>query len=761
MTDIRDIDLNEWMKERNILSADNGVKINRVMPIDHGKYELEIAVDNLNIVKALEDGYSKYTEYTKSSDDKLASPSSAKEGRKLIRENHAVASVKYKDLLTRPDLDILGGFDPFRSNPQEIYKRSIDYYQSKGIYGTSVNVLCNFACKGFSNDIDDLEIKNFYDTWCYTVGFDKLVRRIFLDLIRVGVVYPYKVVGRYIPSLNYITPVSKDKSVASMDLTPSTVLSNISSIYKEFGYIYGKTSKDTLDKIDSTIESYLSKLPREHAARKIKWAKDFIPVGYTILNPTLVDVKGSLLFGGQILTLKADETIKKYFELEDSLLSDEQKRLRRLLPSDFRNAIQDGSEIVLNPDLVGQICYNKQDYERYSMPRGLRAFDSMLLKDALNMADMSTIDGITNYIMKVTVGNDNHPMTDLSQLDALADIFNTAQKAFTVFWNHTLDIEKIVLPEAGAILGPAKYEQVEKDITGALGMVRGLIDGTSTSGSNPASIELSVKSVIEEVNYLRSEVESWIYSEYKAIAEGMGFDKFPMVRFDNNALKDELKMMSMVQGMIDRRIISYQSGIEMLGMDPNTIFSQLKAEKQSVIDGDFGVIGSPYNPKLTPMGSAAPTPNNPTPGNKNVQPKQRTPTGTPSEGRPKTGGMGTPKKAVASLSIEVSDIDEDQSMMGIVTKDVFVLSKKDDNFVEKPLNSYLMFSANASYDLNRFQAESLNTAVKRAQSQSLLDDDVILLFKGTGTVGRNTFFELVKKVRVISDGGEDGGESDE
>jgi hypothetical protein len=90
-------------------------------------------------------------------------------------------------------------------------------------------------------------------------------------------------------------------------------------------------------------------------------------------------------------------------------------------------------------------------------------------------------------------------------------------------------------------------------------------------------------------------------------------------------LKDELQMMTVIQGLIDRRIISYKTGDEMLGFDFGTMLSELEFEKDKVLDGTLGVIGSPYNPKATPF-AAAP----------NVQDTQGTPKGTPSEGRPKS-----------------------------------------------------------------------------------------------------------------------------
>src|SRR3989304_4588266 len=104
----------------------------------------------------------------------------------------------------------------------------------------------------------------------------------------------------------------------------------------------------------------------------------------------------------------------------------------------------------------------------------------------------------------------------------------------------------------------------------------------------------------------------------------MGFDRYPRIRFDDMALRDELQMMTIVQGMIDRRIISYQTGQKKLGFDPDTDPARWPEEAELVLDGDLGIIGSPYQQA------------------KAVQPVQKAPTGRPSEGRPRGRPAKTP-----------------------------------------------------------------------------------------------------------------------
>jgi len=508
------------------------------------------------------------------------------------------------DPLLRSDLDNAKP-SVLRSSPHELFQRSIDYYQSKDVYGTAINVLTNFASKGFENDIDDVTIKNFFDNWVIDTGFDDIVEKIFFDFFRVSMVRTYKIRGQYEPKVSYISSTPGKK--------PARVRASV-----------------------------------ERAVRNNRYTDMFIPIAYTILNPTLVEIKGSLMFGQTAIYLKAKagEEIKKMLEMPSTQLSTFQKKIIESMPVAFKKAVLEGQDIPLDPDLVGEVDYRRQPYERYPIPRGARAFESLEFKNELRKADYSTLDGITNYILKITVGNDNHPVTKQEILERVGEMFDTVSKSFKVVWNHTLNVEKITSPEVGEILGPDKYKQVNGDITGAMGMVRGLIDGEG-NGSG-AAVELAVKSIIEEINYARRQVTRWIYSEYKTVAEVMKFDRYPRVRFDDMALRDEIQMMAILEGLADRRIVSYNTIQKKLGFDPDTELAQMKVEKPLVLDGTLGLVGSPFQ--------------------QTKQPVQGTPRGTPSEGRPrgrpavkpKPKDKTVPRKAAAELDELFQDFDIDE-----------------------------------------------------------------------------------------------------
>jgi hypothetical protein len=334
-------------------------------------------------------------------------------------------------------------------------------------------------------------------------------------------------------------------------------------------------------------------------------------------------------------------------------LTPEEKELIKILPSDLKTAAEKGGEVTLDSRLVGSITYRKQPYERYAKPRTTRIFDSIEYKNSLREADLSTLDGISNYILKITIGSDEYPVTTQAELEAVAQLFNTPSKSFDVVWNHTLQIDKIVSPEISSILGQEKYAQVNDDITTGLAITRSIIDGVGRTSA--PEIAMMAKGLMEEINYARRQVTRWIYREYQQIAEAMKFDRFPKVRWDDGVLQDVILYMSTISQLVDRRMMSYRTALEKLGFDYPTELQNMEEEFPMVQEGIFGIIGSPWQQAK-------------------VQPVQRAPQGTPSEGRPegdpakpKVKETNPQKKLKTKSSVTVSDLvketDEQQFNM--------------------------------------------------------------------------------------------------
>lgn len=510
-----------------------------------------------------------------------------------------------RDRVDRTNLDLAITKSAFEDTPESVFERAIKYYYTDPLVGTITNLLASLASKGFEHDIDDENIKNFYDVWAFDVNFDEVLEWIFLDFFKTGHVTTYKVLSKYEPRVSYLSPIPGQK------MKTKKATGNMSAKEQREA---ARVLKLIMDNAREMGLKGINLKAVEKAAKKNIWSKGHLPSSYTVLNPLLVKIEGNLLFDKTRVVLTPPPELAELLKKPPSDLTEEEKALIKSLPSDLKAVAEKGGDYPLDSRLVGSITYRKQPYEKYAKPRSARVFDTIEYKRTLKEADLSTLDGITNYILKITIGSDEFPVTGQEELEAVAQLFNTPSKSFDVVWNHTLKVEKIVSPEIGDILGQEKYAQVNEDMTGGLAISRAMIDGTGET--TQAEVAFMAKGLMEEINYARKQVTKWIYREYQQIAEAMGFERFPKIRWDEGVLLDTILYMNTLAQLVDRRMLSYETALESLGFDYSNELKNMQEEMKLVEDGVFGIIGSPWQQAK-------------------AQPVQGSPTGTPSSGRPK------------------------------------------------------------------------------------------------------------------------------
>lgn len=552
-----------------------------------------------------------------------------------------------RDFLSRQTLDLSMAKSPYEEEAQSLYKQADEFYYTDPLIGSVTNILASLAMKGFENDIDDENIKQFYDTWTFDVNFDEVLEWIFLDFFKVGHVTTYKVLAKYEPRVSHLSPVPGQKPKN----TKKASTAEVDRLYK----LHAKFEEEKKEAVKAIVseaklqgKSVKEIAMIEQAAKKNIWSKGHLPISYTVLNPQLVNIEGNLLFDKVAVKLTPPQELGQMLKKDKSELTEEEKELIKALPNELKQASEKGGEFQLDSRLVGMVTYRKQPYERYARPRSTRVFETLNYKNKLKDADLSTLDGISNYILKITVGNDEYPVVDQTQLETVAKLFDTPSKSFDVVWNHTLQVEKIVSPEIEAILGQEKYAQVNEDMTAGLAVTRAIIDGTGDI--NTAEVGLLTKGIMEEISYARRQVEKWIYKEYRQIAEAMGFERFPKVRWDEGVLKDTILYMNTLAQLVDRRMLSYRTAHEALGFDYANELKNMETEMPLVEDGTFGIIGSPWQQAKTQPGQNAPT-GTPSAGRPKGQTKKKTPNTDPKKQQQQK--PANPKKKAASVDEEL------------------------------------------------------------------------------------------------------------
>jgi len=323
--------------------------------------------------------------------------------------------------------------------------------------------------------------------------------------------------------------------------------------------------------------------------------KDGIPIAYTVLNPEYVYVVGSLLFNSEVVTVDLSNEIEHFKEMidivgEDSISGIPKEIIRKIKG---KSGNFDG-KVPLPREKVSRICRKKMPYERYATPYLTRIFEPVMRKQKLKQMDVSTIEGIINQLLIVTIGDENHPPTE-KQLKAVAKLFTTPKKAYTVVWDYTLKVE-VVTPKGLETLTNDKYDAVNDDISKGLGIPSTIIDGT---GANYSTAFVAVLSFIERVSREIEEVKMWLEDEYKKIAELKGFKTVPKVRFDKTQLRQEMFIRQVLTPLYDRGLISEETALTEAGYD---YYAELEKKKKNIENRKYFLpptlpyTGQPSNP---------------------------------------------------------------------------------------------------------------------------------------------------------------------
>jgi hypothetical protein len=294
------------------------------------------------------------------------------------------------------------------------------------------------------------------------------------------------------------------------------------------------------------------------------------PAGYTILNPMNVHIEGPLLFNQEMAYLQLNEELM-------TMTKEGNQAIQKMIPDEVKKAVKSGRGMIpLNPELYSRITRKKQPYERYATPFLERVFEPIMYKQKLRSMDMSTIDGLINQLVTVTVGNDEYPAGD-DDLEAIAQLFQSPNKAYTVFWNHTLEVT-FHKPEGIDTLTHDKYKQVNDDILAGLGVSRVLIDG---QGSNFSTAWVSILSLIERLDNTREKVVRWLEDEYKRVADENGFKVVPKVQFNKMNLREDNYIRDVLLAMYDRGLIDEEDLLKETGRDYDTVIQTKKRNEKN------------------------------------------------------------------------------------------------------------------------------------------------------------------------------------
>jgi hypothetical protein len=283
-----------------------------------------------------------------------------------------------------------------------------------------------------------------------------------------------------------------------------------------------------------------------------------IPLKYILLNPFDIVAKRVTTFNAT-----SYEKVLSEYDLERlrNPQSEEDIELLNSFPEEDRKNIQKGGfaknglKIKINPEKLHFAFYKKQDYEPFSIPFGFPVLQDINAKLELKKMDQAITRTVENVILLITMGAPpdkggiNH-----HNLQAMQDLFRNESVGRVLISDYTTEAN-FVIPDLNKVLGPAKYETLNKDIEQGL---QNIFFGDDKYGNIATKIDMFIDRLKESRQAFLNE---FLQPEIKRISKALGFRSYPEARFKEIDFKDNTQLLRVTTRLMELGVITPQQGL--------------------------------------------------------------------------------------------------------------------------------------------------------------------------------------------------------
>lgn len=469
------------------------------------------------------------------------------------------------------------------SQQKKIMKSSMEAYDRVGIVRNVIDLMGDFACQGITLVHENKTIERFYRHWFKQVQGVERSERFCNYLFRHG----NPIIRRHTAKIN--SKKEKElKAVAAADIVPEEI-----SITK----------------------------------REIPWRYEF-------LNPLACDYK-RIGVGQYQLVMNLSQTTVQDLKQNGSIYSVSDK---------VKQNLEAGNNYIpLDPNNVLVFSYKKDDWLLWANPMIYAILDDIFMLEKMKLADLSALDGAISNIRLWTLGDLEHKIAPKKPaLDKLRNILasNVGGGTMDLVWGPELKFSESN-SQIYKFLGAEKYQPVLTSIYAGLG-IPPTLTGASGSTGGFTNNYVSLKTLIERLEYGRSILLSFWQKELEIIQKAMGFKKPAQIHFDSIILSDEAAAKKLMIDLADRNIISNETLLERIREIPEIEKIRVKREeKERNENNDIPDKASPFHSpehtkKLAEISAQRGALDKPYYENKNIPYKEPP--------LPKAGGVGNKAK---------------------------------------------------------------------------------------------------------------------
>jgi hypothetical protein len=334
---------------------------------------------------------------------------------------------------------------------------------------------------------------------------------------------------------------------------------NLTSFQDQFFREYYRSGNVFTYRFDTSLDSeQVFKITQVFGSKAL--AKDGsikIPVRYTIINPADVYVGGGVNYSYNIYY-----KLLSSYELEKlrDPKTDEDIEVYQGLPDDVKEKIKNKSNsyilVPLDPKKMAAVFYKKQDYEPLSIPMGFPVLDDINWKLEMKKMDMAVTRTTQQAILLVTMGNEpDKGGINQKNLQSMQQLFENQSVGRVLIADYTTKAQ-FVIPDIGSLIGPEKYEVVDRDIQ--IGLNNILIGSEKF-----ANTSIKVQVFMERLKQAREVfLNEFLIPEIRRISKDLGFKNFPVPVFEDISLKDDVQYSRIYNRLVELGVLTADEGIQ-------------------------------------------------------------------------------------------------------------------------------------------------------------------------------------------------------
>jgi hypothetical protein len=310
-----------------------------------------------------------------------------------------------------------------------------------------------------------------------------------------------------------------------------------------------KVRNDDLDKITQTFSLNTSKA-----------ASVNLPARYIMLNPSDIQIAGTINFSlGRYYKVLSDYELERLKEPK----TDEDREVLQSLPPETQKLIKQRTvgvlTLPLDRDRLCAVFYKKQDYEPFAVPMGFPVLEDINWKAEMKKMDAAITRTMQQAVLLVTMG-DTPEKGGINQknLQAMQQLFENQSVGRVLIADYTTKAQ-FVIPDIGNLIGPEKYEVVDRDIQ--IGLNNILIGSEKF-----ANTSIKVQVFIERLKQARQTfLNEFLVPEIRRISKDIGFKNYPTPEFEDIDLKDDIQYSRVYTRLVELGVLTPEEGIQAIG----------------------------------------------------------------------------------------------------------------------------------------------------------------------------------------------------